>query len=52
MANYFPSKDADFIPWLANFLCIKARRGNETSGPSNIAVVNAGGVVNPVPPSV
>jgi hypothetical protein len=28
---------------------VKAHRGSETSGPGNIAVVNAGGVV---PPSV
>jgi hypothetical protein len=43
MANYFPTKDADFIAWLANY--VKARKGSETSGASNIAVVNAGGVV-------
>ena len=27
---------------------VKARKGSETSGPSNIAIVNAGGVVPPV----
>ncbi len=53
MSNYFPSKDADFIAWLANFqYWVKARRGSKTSGASNIAVVNAGGVVIPVPPAV
>ena len=52
MANYFASKDADFIAWFANFQIIKALRGSETSGPSNIANINAGGVVIPVPPTV
>jgi hypothetical protein len=46
--TYYPNKDSDFIAWLANFLILKARKGSETSGASNIAVVNVGGVVPPV----
>jgi len=35
--TYYPNKDADFIAWLGNI--VKARKGSETSGASNIAVV-------------
>jgi hypothetical protein len=45
MSNYFPAKDNDFANWLATFLIIKACRGIDTSGPSNIAVA---GVAIPV----
>lgn len=45
---YYPAKDAEFSIWLAEFLTVKARRGTETSAPSNIAFINGGGVVPPV----
>ena len=40
-----------FPPGLPIKYIVKARRSGETSGPSNIAYINAGGVVTPVPPT-